>query len=69
MTLGEHLTMTASTNMFYIGIDYKNKINMKAPASNINIKIHHLFSKQRLLGVCLIIVEREILVDLTQTCS
>ena len=25
MTLGEHLTMTASTNMFYIVIDNKNK--------------------------------------------
>ena len=32
-TLGEHLTMTACTNMFYIATDYKNKTNMKVAAS------------------------------------
>ena len=38
-TLGEQLTMIASTNIFYIAIDYfgyyKNT-NMKVAASNIN---------------------------------
>ena len=54
MTLGEHLTMVASGSMFYIEFDYKNKTNMKEAASNINIQIHQLFSKQRILGVCVI---------------
>ena len=44
-TLGVHLTMAASGNMIYIASDYKNKVNMKVAASNINIKIHHFFSK------------------------
>ena len=59
-TLGEHLTITASTNMFYIAIDYKNKLNMKIAASNINIKIYQLFSKQLILGVRVTIVPRKI---------
>ena len=42
-TLGEYLTMTASTNMFYIAIDYKNKSNMKVVASDIDIKMQELF--------------------------
>ena len=50
-TLGEHLTMAASTDMFYIAIDYKNKPNNKVAASNIRIKIHQLFSKFELLFV------------------
>ena len=54
MTLGEHLTIVASGSMFYIEFDYKNKTNMKEAASNINIQIHQLFSKQRILGVCVI---------------
>ena len=37
--------MAASGNMFYIAIGYKHKANMKVAASNINIKIHQLFSK------------------------
>ena len=41
MTLAEHLTMTASDNMLYITTGYKNK----TAASNINMKIHQLFSK------------------------
>ena len=68
-TLGEHLTMATSANMFYIAIDYKNKTNMKVPASNINIKIHQLFSKQRILSVRETIVQWKISVDLTRTCS
>ena len=51
MTLAEHLTMAASANMFYFAIDYENELNMKVAASNINIKINQLFSKQRILGV------------------
>ena len=45
-TLGEQLKITASANIFYIVIDYKNKTNMKVAASNINIKTNQLFSKQ-----------------------
>ena len=37
-TLGEHVTMIASANMFYIAIGYKNKASMKVAASNTNIK-------------------------------
>ena len=48
----------ASASMFYIEIDYKNKTNMKVAASNINIKIHQLFSKQQILGVRMMIVQR-----------
>ena len=44
-TLREHHTMTASVNIFYIAIGYKNKSNMKVAASTINIKIHQLFSE------------------------
>ena len=44
MTLAEHLTMTASANMFYFATDYENELNMKVAASNVNIKIHQLFS-------------------------
>ena len=45
-TLGKHLMMAASANVFYVAIDYKNKTYMKIAASNMNIKIHQLFSKQ-----------------------
>ena len=67
--LGENLTMAASVNMFYIAINYDNKINVKVAASNINIKIHQLFSKQRILRVRVTIVQRGISVELTRTCS
>ena len=66
--LGEHLFMAASANMCYISIDYDNKIFMKVAASNINIKINRLFSKQRILGVYVTIVQRKIVGDLTRTC-
>ena len=59
-TLKEHLTIAASANMFYIPIDYKKKANMKVAASNINIKINQLFSKQRILDVCETILQRKI---------
>ena len=42
--------MAASASMFYIAIDYENELNMKVAASNVNIKIHQLFSKERILG-------------------
>ena len=51
MTLAEHLRMAASASMFYIASDYKNERNTKVAASSVNIKIHHFFSKQRILGV------------------
>ena len=69
LSLGEHFTMAASISMFYIAIYYKNKTNMKVAASNINIKIHQLFSKQRILGVFVTIGLREIPGYLTRTCS
>ena len=69
MTLGKHLTMAASASMLYIAIDYKNKPNMKVAASNVNIKISQLFSKQRILGVHVTIAQRKTSGDLTRTCS
>ena len=44
VTLAEHLTMAASDNMFYFTVAYENEPNMKVAASNVNIKIHQLFS-------------------------
>ena len=46
-TLVKHLMMVASTNMFYVVIDDKNKTYMEVAVSNTNIKIHQLSSKQR----------------------
>ena len=57
ITLGEHLTMAASANMFYIGINYKNKTNMKVAVISIKIKVHDLLSKQRILCVHVTIVQ------------
>ena len=59
MTLAEHFTMAASTNMFYFAIDYENELNMKTVASNVNIKIHQLFFKQQIFGVCVTIAQRK----------
>ena len=59
MILVEHLTMAASTNMFYFAIDYKNEPNMKVAASNINIKTHQLFFKHRILGTRVTIAQRK----------
>ena len=69
MTLVEHLRMASFASLFYITIDYKNKTNMKVVASNINIKTHQLFSKQRILGVRVIIAQWEISGDSTRTCN
>ena len=69
MTLAEHLTMAASASMYYIAIDYKNEPNMKVAASNVNIKIHQLFSKQRILGVGVTITHQKTSGNLTRTCS
>ena len=66
-TLKEH-TIAASVNMFYIAIVYKIKANMKVAASDINIKIRQMFFEQRIIGVCMTIVQRKISVDLTRTC-
>ena len=69
MTLAEHLTMaaSASSSMFYIASNFENEPNMKVAASNINIKIHQLFSKQQILGACENIVLRKTSGCLTQT--
>ena len=67
-TLREHHKMHASTNIFYIGIGYKNKANMKVAASNKSIKIHQLFSEQRVLGARVTTVQRKISLNLTRTC-
>ena len=69
MTLAEYLTMAASASMCYIAIDYKNEPNMKLTASNVNIKIRKLFSKQWILGVRVTIAHRKTSGDLTRTCS
>ena len=69
MTLAEHLTMAASASMFYIAIDYENELNMKVAASNVNIKIHQLFFKQRIFGVRVTIAQRKTSGDLTRTGS
>ena len=59
MTLAEHLTKVASADMFYFAIDYENERNMKVAASNVNIKIHHLFFKQQILGVRVTMAQRK----------
>ena len=69
MSLAEHLTMAASASMFYIAIDYENELNMKVAASNVNIKIHQLFSKQRILGTRETIAQRKNSEGLTRTGS
>ena len=69
MTLAEHLTMAASASMFFIATGYKNEANIKVAASNVNIKIHQLFSKQRILGVCMTIAHRRTSGELARTCS
>ena len=69
MTLAEHLTMAASASMFYIAIDRENEPNMKVAASNVNIKIHQLFSKQRILGVRVTTAQRKTSGGWTQTGS
>ena len=58
--LPEHLTMAASA-MFCFTIDYENEPNMKVAASNVNIKIHQLFFKQRILGVRVTTAQRKTL--------
>ena len=68
-TLGEHLTMVASANTFFIEINYKNKTDLKVAATNINVNIHQLFSEQLILGVRGTILRQKISVSLTRTCS
>ena len=69
MTLTEHLTKDASAYMFYFAVDYENEPNMKVAASNVNIKIHQLFFKQRILGVRVTIAQQESSGGLTRTGS
>ena len=69
MTLVKHLTMAAPASMFYIAINYENELNMKVAASNINIKIHQLFSKQRIISVHVTLAQQKASGDLTRTCS
>ena len=69
MTLAEHLTMAASGNMFYFAIYYENEPSMKVAASNVNIKIHQLFFKQRILGVRVTIAQRKTSEGLKRTAS
>ena len=38
ITLKKHIMMVTSASIFYIATDYQNKRNMRAAASNINIK-------------------------------
>ena len=69
MTLAEHFTMAASVSMFYIANNYENELNMKVAASNVNIKIHQLFFKQRIFGVRVTIAQRKTSGGLTRTGS
>ena len=69
MTLAEHLTISASANMFYFAIDDENESNMKVAASNVNINIHQLIFKQQILGVRVTIAQQETSGGLTRTCS
>ena len=69
MALAEHLAMASSANMFYFAIDYENELIMKVAASNVNIKIHQLFFKQRILGDRVTIAQRKSSKDLTRTGS
>ena len=57
MILAEHLIMAAYATMFYILVDYENTPNMEVAARDVNTKIHHLFSKQEILGVCVTIAQ------------
>ena len=61
MTLAKQLTMAASASVFYIAIQYENEPNIKVAANNVNIKIHQLFFKQRVLGVRVTIAQRKYL--------
>ena len=63
-TLGKHLTMAASANIFFIAIDYKNKANIKV-AANTNIKSHQVLFKQRILYARVTIAQWKILGHLT----
>ena len=54
MTSAEHLTKAASANVFYFAIDYENE-------PNVNIKIHQLFFKKRILGVRVTSAQRKTL--------
>ena len=67
-TLEEQLMMAASIKMFYIAIDHKNKTYIEAIVSHINIEIHQLFSKQRIVGVRVTIVQWKISGNLIQSC-
>ena len=69
MTLAEHFTMATSASMFYIAIDYENEPNMKEAARNVNIKVHQLFSKQRILGVRVTITQQKTSGDFTRSGS
>ena len=46
--------------MFYFAIDYENEPYMKVAASDVNIKTHQLFFKQRILSVRVTIAQRKI---------
>ena len=41
---------------------------MKVAANNINFKIHHLFSKQWIIGIRVNIVQRKISEESTRAC-
>ena len=60
-------TRTAHDACFYL-YGYKNKTNIKVAVSNVNIKIHQLFSKQRILDVCVTIAQWKISGNLTRIC-
>ena len=71
MTFGMALAVFSSTsaNMFYFAIDCENEPKMKVTASNVNIKIHQLFFKQRILSVRVTIAQRKTSGGLTRNGS
>ena len=56
-------------SFFHFAIAYKNEVNMKVAACNVNIKIHQLLFKHWVLGVHVTIVQRKTSGDLTRTSS
>ena len=64
--------MTTSAKTFHIAMTMRikqlSKLYIERASSNIKIKMHQLFSKQRILGACVTMVQRKMSGDLTRTC-
>ena len=69
MTLGEHPRWLLLLVCFILQLTIRMNQIWKCAASNRNIKIHKLFSRQRILGVRVTIVKRKTSGGLKRTCS